>query len=184
MTGTKSRIYSTWRNFPKADWDWPNFKPQEMACKGDGSLMIDARAMGMLQELRNRVGRPLVIHSAYRSPRHNANVGGAPRSRHMLGEAFDIRIAGHDPHELEELARAVGFCGIGRYPESATPFLHVDARRPEEAATWGDPFPFGEDDPAPFSGPVAPRSGLPSPRPREERNGGLFGFMRSLPGAS
>lgn len=156
---SKSKVYPHWRVFPTALWRWPNFTPQEMACHGDNSLMIDEKAMDCLQHLRNTIGRPFVIHSAYRSPSHNAAVGGAPRSRHMLAEAFDIRMSGHDPHEFQMLAEAHGFHGIGRYPDSATPFLHIDIRSEAEAATWGPEFPFGEDD---HLAPPAPA--LPGPR--------------------
>lgn len=143
---TKSKIYSHWKSFPVKDWHWPNFTPREMACKGDNSLLIDFDAMEKLQALRQAVGLPFVIHSAYRSPAHNTAVGGAPRSRHLIAVAFDIRMQGHDPHEFEAMARYHGFNGIGRYPKSETPFLHIDARPKSEAATWGPDFPFGEDE--------------------------------------
>lgn len=38
------------------------------------------------------VGRPVAVNSGYRSPALNAAVGGAPRSRHMYGEAADITV--------------------------------------------------------------------------------------------
>lgn len=154
---SKSKIYDRYSLFPKEAWVWPNFKPKEIACK-DGSLMIDTEAMDKLQALRERIGRPLVITSGYRSPAHNAKVGGAPRSRHMMGLAFDIIVAGHDPHEMEAEAREVGFHGIGRYPDKG--FLHVDARPEAEAATWGPSWPFGEDDPKPRPAPAPKDAGI------------------------
>ena len=36
-------------------------------------------------------GEPLKINSAYRDPSHNAKVGGAKRSQHMHGNAFEGR---------------------------------------------------------------------------------------------
>ncbi|MEC5292833.1 D-Ala-D-Ala carboxypeptidase family metallohydrolase [Aurantimonas sp. C2-6-R+9] len=57
--------------------------------------------------LRDRLGKPLIVRSAYRSPEHNRVVGGATRSRHMDGAAF------------EDAAREVGF-----HPRSG--FTHVD----------------------------------------------------------
>ena len=41
--------------------------------------------------------KPLSVRSAYRSPEHNRAVGGATRSKHMEGAAFDIAMANHDP---------------------------------------------------------------------------------------
>ena len=40
-----------------------------------------------LQALRDRLGKPLIVRSAYRSPEHNRDVGGAQRSKHMIGAA-------------------------------------------------------------------------------------------------
>ncbi len=163
---TKSHIFVSWKDVPLNEWRWPNFSPQEMACKGSGSLMIDLAAMDKLQALRDEIGRPFVIHSAYRSPAHNQAQGGAKRSRHMLAEAFDIRMAGHDPQEFEALARKHGFHGIGRYPKSATPFLHIDVRPEDEAATWGDDFPFGEDDHLAPPPPALPGKATAQSKPR------------------
>ena len=60
----------------------------------------------------------------YRSPEHNRAVGGAKRSNHMEGTAFDIAMANHDPVAFEEAAREAGFLGFGFYPRSD--FIHVD----------------------------------------------------------
>src|SRR5690606_11461873 len=57
--------------------------------------------------------------SAYRSPEHNRAVGGAMRSKHLDGAAFDIAMTNHDPVAFEAAAREVGFLGFGFYPRSA-----------------------------------------------------------------
>ncbi|MDD7973454.1 YcbK family protein [Roseinatronobacter alkalisoli] len=131
------KLYQNWKDYPMRNWRWKNFSPQEMACKGTGRLMLDPVAMDALQALRDRLGRPLIITSAYRSPEHNRNVGGARASKHMEGIAFDIRQDNHDPAQFIEAAKAVGFRGIGTYPRSG--FIHVDTRL--AAFQWGDPFP-------------------------------------------
>lgn len=133
------RAYAHVRDVPVSSWRWPNFTPEELACRGSGALLIDPRALDMLQSLRNRLGRPMIVTSAYRSPAHNARVGGAPRSRHLLGIAFDIRMDNHDPQSFIAQARAMGFHGIGTYPRQG--FVHIDARPAAEAAIWGEPFP-------------------------------------------
>ena len=46
----------------------------------------------LLDPLREAWGGPVVVNSGYRSPALNAAVGGAPRSRHMYGEAADITV--------------------------------------------------------------------------------------------
>lgn len=123
--------------FPKTKWRWKNFSPRELACKGTGFLLVNENALDKLQALRNELDRPLLITSAYRSPQHNKNVGGATNSLHMQGIAFDVRMENQDPHEFEAAARRIGFTGFGYYPHRG--FMHIDTRtRP---TTWGTPFP-------------------------------------------
>ena len=126
-------------NFSEADpetWRWPNFSPAEIACRGTGKLLINEPALDKLQALRDRLGKPLIIRSAYRSPEHNRAVGGATRSKHMEGTAFDIAMANHDPVAFEAAAREVGFLGFGYYPRSG--FMHIDLG---PARSWGERFP-------------------------------------------
>jgi hypothetical protein len=82
-------FYDHWRDVPEKAWRWPNFSPAEIACRGTGKLLINEPALDKLQALRNRLGKPLIVRSAYRSPEHNRAVGGATRSKHMDGAAFD-----------------------------------------------------------------------------------------------
>ena len=67
-----------------------------------------------------------------RDPVHNARVGGAPLSRHKLGDAFDVALAGHDREALRAAARAAGFRGFGHYRT----FLHVDLGPRREWGKW------------------------------------------------
>jgi hypothetical protein len=46
--------------------------------------------LNLLQPLRDKVQRPLVLNSGYRSPALNKAVGGAKDSQHLKGEAADI----------------------------------------------------------------------------------------------
>ena len=130
------KTYRHWRDVPKRDWRWPNFSPAEIACRGTDKLLINAPALDKLQALRDRLGKPLIVRSAYRSPEHNRAVGGATRSKHMDGAAFDIAMSNHDPVAFEAAARAVGFLGFGFYPRSG--FIHVDLG---PARQWGKRFP-------------------------------------------
>lgn len=129
--------YKHWRDVPQRSWRWKDFSPAEIACRGSGSLRINEEALDKLQALRDRLGKPLIVRSAYRSPAHNRAVGGAPRSKHMDGTAFDIAMANHDPVAFEAAARAVGFLGFGYYPRSG--FMHIDLG---PARQWGERFPM------------------------------------------
>ena len=98
-------FHSHWRDVPGSAWRWPNFSPAEIACRGTGKLLINEPALDKLQALRDRLGKPLIVRSAYRSPEHNRAVGGATRSKHLDGAAFDIAMANHDPVAFEAAAR-------------------------------------------------------------------------------
>ena len=127
--------FNHWRDVPESAWRWKNFSPAEIACRGSGSLHINEEALDKLQALRDRLGKPLIVRSAYRSRAHNKAVGGAPRSKHLDGTAFDIAMANHDPVAFEAAARAVGFLGFGFYPRSG--FMHIDLG---PARQWGERF--------------------------------------------
>jgi zinc D-Ala-D-Ala carboxypeptidase len=131
-----SKRYAHFNQVPMSEWRWKNFSPREIASKGEGEILINEAALDKLQALRDKINKPLILTSAYRSPAHNKRRGGARNSRHMLGDAFDIRMDNHDPHEFEVAARAVGFTGFGYYPKSG--FMHIDLG---PARSWGSPWP-------------------------------------------
>lgn len=129
---TNLPIYKTATDYP---WDakrWPNFKPEEFDCKGTGRMAIDPEALDKLQKLRNVIGKPFRVVSAYRSPEHNAAVGGAEYSQHMYGRAFDISMNGINQEAFVRAAINCGFDGIGTYKT----FTHVDTRG--EKARWDE----------------------------------------------
>jgi hypothetical protein len=131
------KSYAHFSEVNAKDWRWPSFSPREIACKGTGKLVIDDEALDKLQKLRDALGKPLVLTSAYRSPSHNKNVGGAKNSRHMQGDAFDVMMTNHDPYAFESAARNVGFSGFGFYQKSG--FMHIDTG-PERS--WGKRWPM------------------------------------------
>ena len=77
-------FYDHWRDVREGAWRWPNFSPAEIACRGTGRLLVNESALDRLQALRDRLGKPLIVRSAYRSPEHNRAVGGATRSPNEL----------------------------------------------------------------------------------------------------
>ena len=85
-----------------------HFKVKEFACK-DGSpvVFIDDYLYTILDILRNKLGKPVIITSGYRTPSWNTKCGGAKYSYHMRGMAADIRVDGMNAKELakEEFKR-------------------------------------------------------------------------------
>ena len=130
------RTFRHFRDVPDSLWRWPDFSPAEIACRGTARLLVNPPALDTLQALRDRLGKPLIVRSAYRSPEHNRAVGGATRSKHMDGTAFDIAMSNHDPVAFEAAAREAGFLGFGFYPRSG--FMPC---RPRARAVLGRALP-------------------------------------------
>ena len=126
--------YAHWKQVPRtwSAWPWRHFIPKEIACKGTGKLSVNTGLLDKLDLLRSRLGHPLSVSSVFRSPYHNAKVGGAPRSMHLFGLAADIQIVGEDKNLILELAKDLGFTGFGYYRT----FLHVDLGRKREWGKW------------------------------------------------
>ena len=89
-----------------------------------------------LQVLRDFVGVPISINSAYRHKEYNRSVGGSSRSQHLYAKASDIVVKGMPSnlvHELiEELIKEgkMHDGGLGRYNN----FVHYDVR--QKKARW------------------------------------------------
>lgn len=101
-----------------------NFRVSEFACKdGTDKILIDLDMIPVLQTIRDIGGR-VIINSAYRTATHNKNVGGASKSYHLYGRAFDIVSEKLSVDEICELANTLGVKGIIKYPG----FVHLDSR--------------------------------------------------------
>ena len=103
-----------------------NFHLSEFTCKCGRcrNQLVDLGMLARLQKLRDVLGVPLYITSAYRCPTHNRNVGGVSNSRHTKGDAVDISIGNINWGTLVEEAKNVGFTGIG-YGQNRG-FIHLD----------------------------------------------------------
>lgn len=130
-------VFKSADSVPMDQWRWPNFTPAELACKGTGKVMIDPQALDRLQALRDMLGAPIYLTSAYRSPKHNKAVGGVKGSLHKQARAYDVKMHNHCPIELEAIARNAGFTGFGFYPPQGNRynFIHLDTGSARE---WGE----------------------------------------------
>jgi len=115
-------LFAHWSDVKQ--WPYRYFTPRELASKGDGSLLVDHDAIARLDRMRDMIGKPFIITSAYRDPLHNARVGGAPQSYHKRGKAFDISLRGHNVDQMKRAAERVGFGGIAVSRRGS--FIHVD----------------------------------------------------------
>jgi hypothetical protein len=83
---------------------------------------LAAPLRSVLAEVAQQFG-PLRVNSTCRSRRHNARVGGAPRSYHLTGNAVDFRVESHAQavHAFLRAHRAVG--GLKHYGSGV---FHID----------------------------------------------------------
>lgn len=68
---------------------------------------LRALCENVLEPLRARVKRPIIVSSGYRSKTLNARIGGSPSSQHCRGEAADIMIPGMGTAEVVDLIRGM-----------------------------------------------------------------------------
>lgn len=115
----------------------PDFKVRELRCKdGSDTVMVDEALMLLLQCIREHFGKAVTITSGYRTAAHNAAVGGAKSSQHLLGRAADFWVEGVDVATVAAYVEALlpTHGGVGRYPKDAkhpnrkTGWVHVDTR--------------------------------------------------------
>ena len=103
--------------------DWRRNEPTRM----------DPQLFDMLWEVQRatRTKQPIHIVSAYRSPATNDMLrrtrgGQAEKSQHMLGKAIDFYIPGVKVSTIREIGFKMGAGGVGYYPKSGVPFVHLD----------------------------------------------------------
>lgn len=103
------------------------FKVKEFACR-DGSqvVFIDDYLCTVLDILRNKLGKPIIVTSGYRTPWWNAKCDGAKYSYHMRGMAADIKVNGMKAKELARKLDEIvpNGCGIIVYDS----WVHFDVR--------------------------------------------------------
>ena len=114
-----------------------NFDSAEFACHCGCGLTVEkgARIVASLQELRDRLGKPIAIISGARCYAHNKAVGGAKHSQHMLLNAADIIAPGMKQSELLAIIESMPeFKGIGIEWRGPVRYIHVDCRA--KPARW------------------------------------------------
>ncbi|MBM7046021.1 MULTISPECIES: DUF882 domain-containing protein [Rhizobium] len=96
---------------------------------------IDPDLLDLVWEVYRRSGarEPIHVVSAYRSPSTNSMLrnrsrssGVAKHSQHTLGKAMDFYIPGVKLATLRSVAMQMQVGGVGFYPTSGSPFVHLD----------------------------------------------------------
>jgi len=103
------------------------FKQSEFDCKcGCGQSVHSLELFQVLDDVREHFGVPVTINSGKRCIKHNQRVGGAPNSRHVVGDAADITVKGVLPSTVHKYLtmKYPDKYGIGKYKT----FTHIDVR--------------------------------------------------------
>jgi len=115
--------------------DWRKNQPIKMSTK----------VLDVLWEVYRNTGATGYIHviCGYRSPATNSMLRGrsrgvAKKSQHMVGNAIDFYIPGVKLKTLRNAGLALQAGGVGYYPSSGSPFVHMDVGR---VRTWGPTSP-------------------------------------------
>jgi hypothetical protein len=94
---------------------------------------MEPRLFDVIWEVEHDVGStaPIQIISAYRSPETNEGLrsrsnGVAKHSQHILGRAMDIHMPDVSMAKVREAGLRLQRGGVGFYPTSALPFVHLD----------------------------------------------------------
>lgn len=117
----------------------PNIRLSELLCNDGSNETIyyqeDIEKLQMIRDYFNKgriVERVLTIASAYRTLSYNTRIGGDDNSFHMIGRAYDIKIAGVNPALVGYIAHKFGFKGVGIYDYVKDGihhrFTHCDSR--------------------------------------------------------
>ena len=62
----------------------------------------------VLQPIRDKLGKPMIITSGFRSKKVNELVGGVSNSQHLYGQAADFVVNGMTPEQVVEFVKKSG----------------------------------------------------------------------------
>ena len=103
---------------------YPSFSFKELACQETGEIALPIDFLKELQKLRDAYGKPMIITSGYRSPKHSIESKKSSPGYHSKG-AVDVAVSGEDAIQLLKTALNLGWTGIGINTPS---FIHLDRR--------------------------------------------------------
>ncbi len=105
-----------------------HFQFKEFGCRCCGESKVARELLVLLELVRLKFGKAVIITSGYRCKNHNDNVGSNDRSQHRLGTACDIVIKGVSPKVVYEYLNTTfpDHYGFGLYVKSG--FVHIDVR--------------------------------------------------------
>jgi zinc D-Ala-D-Ala carboxypeptidase len=115
------------------------FTKEELTCSHCGADDIDEVFMEKIEALREELGFPFPVNSAYRCRNHAIEARKKAPGAHATGNAIDIAVSGEQAYRLVEAAiRSGNFKGIGISQKGSSRFIHLDdiENTPERPRPW------------------------------------------------
>jgi uncharacterized protein YcbK (DUF882 family) len=85
-----------------------NFSRKELECPCCGKYLANEGLLGLLETIRDAVGKPVTVNSGTRCVKHNASLrNSSPNSGHLTGEAADIQVKGMSAKALGDAVKAL-----------------------------------------------------------------------------
>ncbi|EPM68874.1 peptidase M15A [Pseudomonas syringae pv. theae ICMP 3923] len=111
------------------DSPWANFIYAELRCRcgrcDSTGREMNPEFMGLVQQLRELFGQPMLLSSAYRCAHHPDEAHKATPGEHCDGTAVDVSCRGPEALRLLNLALSLGFTRIGINQKGSARFLHL-----------------------------------------------------------
>lgn len=112
-----------------------HFDSKEFDCKdgNNGGVTVNYELIDVLENARDFFNAPIIVTSGIRNPEYNKKVGGALKSKHIIGIAADIKVRGVEPKYVYEYFNKLypDKYGVGLYAS----FVHIDVRK--NKSRWG-----------------------------------------------
>ena len=104
------------------------FTEDELRCSHCGINNMNNLFMQRIVMLRELLGFPFVVTSAYRCQNHPVEARKDSPGAHTTGQALDINVYGNNAHRLLDAALRAGFSGVGiaQKGEHSIRFIHLD----------------------------------------------------------
>ena len=104
------------------------FTEDELRCSHCGINNMNNLFMQRIVMLRELLGFPFVVTSAYRCKDHPIEARKDSPGAHETGQALDIHVYGNNAHRLLDAALRAGFSGVGisQKGEHLKRFIHLD----------------------------------------------------------
>ena len=109
------------------------FTEDELKCSHCGKSGMDPNFMARIEALREQLGFPFPVNSAYRCPEHPIEVAKARPGAHATGKAVDIAVKREEAYRLLQIVFRSdvfrsdwNFTGVGINQKGSGRFIHLD----------------------------------------------------------